>query len=200
MDIIFASNNYHKFIEMESILKPHQITLLKDFQIDEKEIIESGLTFEANAQIKARAFAKRFNQVAIADDSGIIIEAISPLPGIYSKRYSGLGDTVNNIKVLDVLKNKENRQARFVCAIAIAFPDGKIFTYVGNMLGNIALNLKGSMGFGYDPIFIPDGKQETLGELGSTYKDEHSHRRHALNNFLEAKDEIIDYWRYTWKK
>lgn len=200
MKVLFASSNHNKFKEIREILKPHDIELINTHKIDESEIIEDRLTFHGNAQLKALTYAVKFNQVAIADDSGIIADQIKPLPGIYSKRYSGLGDHENNIKLLDVLQNSKNRSARFVCAIAIAFPDGKIFTYEGSLEGKIATTLKGGMGFGYDPLFIPNGQKATLGELSSEFKNQHSHRRSALNNFLEAKDEVIDYWRYTWQK
>jgi len=200
MKLLFASSNYNKFKEIKEILQFHDIELISTHTIDESEIIEDRLTFNENAQLKALAYATKFNMVAIADDSGIIVDQIKPLPGIYSKRYSGLGDHENNIKLLDVLENCENRSARFVCAIAIAFPDGKIFTYEGNLEGLIATTLKGGMGFGYDPLFIPKGQVATLGELSSEFKNLHSHRRQAINNFLEAKNEVIDYWRYTWQK
>lgn len=200
MKVLFASSNYNKFKEIEAILKPHHIELIITNEKDALEIIEDRLTFHENAGLKALTYAVKFNQVTIADDSGIIVDQIKPLPGIYSKRYSGMGDHENNIKLLDVLKNSKNRTARFVCAIAIAFPDGKIFTYEGNLEGTIATTLKGGMGFGYDPLFIPNGQVATLGELSSEFKNLHSHRRQALNNFLEAKNEVIDYWRYTWQK
>lgn len=198
MEIIFASNSKNKYLEMAQILKMHDIELIDTYKINENEIIEDGSTFKENAIIKARTFANKFNKVSMADDSGIIVHAIEPLPGIYSKRYSGLGDYENNIKLLDVLLKKTNRSAKFVCVIAIAFPNGKIFTYEGHMFGSIALNLKGDMGFGYDPIFIPNEKHETLAQLGPVYKDQHSHRRNALDKFLEAKNEGTDYWGYTW--
>ncbi len=200
MRVLFASSNYNKFKEIEEILESHDIELINTHKIDEAEIIEDRLTFDGNARLKALTYALKFNQVAIADDSGIMVDHIHPLPGIYSKRYSGLGDHENNIKLLNVLENSENRAARFVCAIAIAFPDGKMFTYEGSLEGTIATTLKGGMGFGYDPLFIPIGQSATLGELSSEFKNIHSHRRQALNNFLEAKNEVIDYWRYTWQK
>jgi len=200
MELVFASANENKYEEFLSILNTSDVRLINTFKLNESEVIENQNTFKDNAALKALAYARTFNQVALADDSGLVVDAIKPLPGIYSKRYSGLGDLENNLKLLQVLKNNQNRDARFVCVIAIAFPDGKIFTYEGNMLGTIALTLKGGMGFGYDPIFIPKNEQATLAELGPAFKDQYSHRSIALNNFLEAKDEVIDYWRYTWQK
>ncbi|WP_162146800.1 RdgB/HAM1 family non-canonical purine NTP pyrophosphatase [Acholeplasma granularum] len=198
IELIVASNNKDKVKELNQILGSN-IFLLKECEI-KLDVLESETTFEGNAALKAYAYAKQFNQVAIADDSGLVVEIIEPLPGIYSKRYSGLSDHENNIKLLDVLKNTNNRNANFICIIAISFPDGKIFTYEGKLKGHISKELRGINGFGYDPLFIPSNENKTLSELGQAYKNKHSHRSKALMKLLEDKDEIINYWRYSWKR
>lgn len=200
MNLLVASNNLHKIKEMQSILNQSDILLKNGSIIDEKLIIENGQDFKSNAVIKAKLYAKTFNEVAIADDSGLMVDVIGGLPGIYSKRYSGLGDASNNEKLLSVLETAKNRKAKFVCVIAIAFPDGKIFTYEGYLDGRISTKPKGDLGFGYDPIFIPKAQSQTLGQLGATYKDLHSHRKNALHKLLEDQNEVINYWRHTWQK
>src|SRR5690554_2143532 len=106
MELVFASANENKYEEFLSILNTSDVRLINTFKLNESEVIENQNTFKDNAALKALAYARTFNQVALADDSGLVVDAIKPLPGIYSKRYSGLGDLENNLKLLQVLKNR----------------------------------------------------------------------------------------------
>jgi len=197
MTVIVATHNKFKFMEIKNILLPYPIHIEQMAYDPLDDVVEDGQTFKDNAILKAKHYALKYKKIAIADDSGLIVDQIAPLPGIYSKRYSGLGDLENNIKVLDCLRHSPNRAAYFVCVIAIIFPDGKIFTYEGKLKGEISHTIRGHEGFGYDPIFIPERQNKTLAELGSNYKIGVSHRRLALNAFLEDINEIINYWRHT---
>ena len=197
MKVVLATHNKDKFMEIKNILLPYPIEIEQITYDPLDDVVEDGQTFKDNAILKAKHYAIKYQKIAIADDSGLIVHQIAPLPGIYSKRYSGLGDLENNIKVLDTLKDCHNRAAYFVCVIAIVFPDGKIFTYEGKLKGEISHTIRGHEGFGYDPIFIPQRQNKTLAELGLSYKMEVSHRRLALNAFLEDIDEIINYGRHT---
>lgn len=197
MTVVLATHNKDKFLEIKDILLPYPIHIEQIAFNPLDDVVEDGHTFEENAILKAKHYAFKYQKIAIADDSGLIVNQIAPLPGIFSKRYSGLGDLENNIKVLDTLKDCHDRGAYFVCVIAIVFPDGKIFTYEGKLKGEISHTIRGNEGFGYDPIFIPQSQNKTLAELGLSYKMEVSHRRFALNAFLEDINEIINYWRHT---
>lgn len=197
MKVVLATHNKDKFMEIKNILLPYPIEIEQIAYDPLDDVVEDGQTFKDNAILKAKHYALKYKKIAIADDSGLIVDQIAPLPGIYSKRYSGLGDLENNIKVLDTLKDCHNRAAYFVCVIAIVFPDGKIFTYEGKLTGKISHEISGKEGFGYDPIFIPQRQNKTLAELGLSYKMEVSHRRLALNALLEDIDEIINYGRHT---
>lgn len=197
MTVVVATHNKFKFLEIKDILLPYPIHIEQIAYDPLDDVVEDGHTFEENTILKAKHYAQKYKKIAIADDSGLIVDQIAPLPGIYSKRYSGLGDLENNMKVLHILKDCKHRPAYFVCVIAIVFPDGKMFTYEGRLKGEISHQICGKAGFGYDPIFIPEGKNKTLAELGYNYKKKVSHRRMALNAFLEEINEIINYWRYT---
>lgn len=122
------------------------------------------------------------------------------MPGIYSARYSGFGDEANNDKLLYEMKKMTHRNAHFVCVIAVAFPDEKVFLFKGIWYGTISHQKEGNNGFGYDAVFIPDGQTKTVASLTADYKSKHSHRALALKKMVEGKDEIINYWRHTWQK
>lgn len=200
MNLVVASSNIKKLKELNEILS-NTIFNIRSLTSDEEiDVLEDGLTFKDNAIKKAYTYAKRLNEVVIADDSGLCVKALNNRPGIYSKRYSGKGDLENNLKILDELKNQKNRYANFVCLIAVVFPDGKTFTYEGIWEGRISTEISGITGFGYDPIFIPMNQNKTVASLDNEYKMNHSHRFKAIKKMLEDKDEIINYWRYTWQK
>ncbi len=149
------------------------------------EIEENGATFEENALIKARALSSR-GYIAIADDSGLAVDALGGAPGVYSARYSGKGDAANNEKLLSELEGKENRAARYVCAVACVFPDGDSFTVSASCEGRILREYRGKGGFGYDPLFFSDDLGKTFGEAAPAEKDRVSHRGRAARAFVSA--------------
>ena len=195
MKIIFATGNKNKMKEIRMILSDlgMEILYMKEVGID-VEVEEDGKTFEENAMIKAKAIAgldkvKNMNAIVMADDSGLEIDYLNKEPGIYSARYAGT-DTSYDIKnslLLSRMKGvpDEERTARFVCAIAAAFPDGEVITTEGTVEGRIGYEERGSNGFGYDPIFyLPEYKMSTA-ELSPELKNEISHRGRALRLMKE---------------
>lgn len=182
--IILASNNKDKIKEVKEILKDFEIVSLKEAGID-LDVEENGTTFEENALIKARAVAKLTGKITMADDSGLEIDALNKEPGVYSARYMG-HDTSYDIKnqsLIDRLEGVEgeDRSGRFVCAIAICFPDGREIVKRGTMEGLIAKEIKGNNGFGYDPIVYLPEYGKTSAELDPEEKNKISHRGKALN-------------------
>lgn len=188
--IIFATSNQGKMDEIKMIMKDCDIPILslKEAGI-QADIVEDGTTFEENAVIKARAIMELTGCLTLADDSGLEVDYINKEPGVYSARYLG-EDTpysVKNQSIIDRLqdaKGKE-RSARFVCAIAACFPNGKVLTTYGTIEGEIGYEERGEYGFGYDPIlFVPEyGK--TTGEMLPEFKNEISHRGIALRKMWE---------------
>ncbi len=190
-DIVISTGNAHKLEEIGAILKDldYNIHSLKDVNLDNLEIEENGKTFEHNALIKARTVAKLTNMITIADDSGLEVDAIGKKPGIYSSRYAGENatDAQNREKLLKALKNTpaSHRTGRFVCCIAVVFPDGKEFVVRGTCEGSIAFEEKGNNGFGYDSLFIVDNYNKTFAELPASIKNAISHRAKALELMKE---------------
>ena len=185
---VVATGNPHKLKEFARILEPLNIEILTPAQCGGEGIdpVEDGDTFEANAIIKATEFAKTLGIPALADDSGICIDALDGAPGVYSARYSGEGDDANNELVLKNLEGVpfEQRTARYVCVICCAYPDGTYFTVRGECEGKIGFEYRGENGFGYDPLFyIDNGK--TFAEISGEEKDAMSHRGKALRLLAE---------------
>ena len=180
---------------MQRILSPlgKNVVTAKMLGVTLEDVEEDGETFEDNANLKARAACKEMNMPAIADDSGLCVDYLNGEPGVYSARYSGIhGDDEANIdKLLKNLENvpKEKRTARFVCAACCVFPDGKIITVRGECEGEILTERHGNGGFGYDPIFMANGKP--FGEITSQEKDSMSHRGKALRLMSEQLKNII---------
>ncbi|HKL94996.1 MAG TPA: RdgB/HAM1 family non-canonical purine NTP pyrophosphatase, partial [Haploplasma sp.] len=186
MKIILATHNTNKISEIKSHLKETKIEVISLLDLkDYEEIIEDGHTFLENAIIKAKAIAKKYNTLTLADDSGLEVSALNNEPGIYSSRYSGKGDYQNNLKLLDNLKGITNRDARFVCCLALVEPNSSINSFEGVLEGTIAKEVITEQGFGYDPVFIPNGYNTTLDLLGSNIKNTISHRANALNKFVD---------------
>lgn len=185
---VAATNNKNKLKEFARILEPLNIEVLTASQCGGEGIdpVEDGETFEANAIIKAKAFAQALGIPALADDSGLCVDALNGAPGVYSARYSGEGDAANNALLLKNLEGvpMENRTARFVCAICCAYPDGRYFTVRGECEGKIGFEPKGSDGFGYDPLFFIE-TGESFAEISGERKDSMSHRGKALRLLAE---------------
>ncbi len=195
MEVIVSTRNINKFKEISKILSDAKIKAvsLDKFPKAPKKIKEDGETFEDNACIKALKIANSTQKLTVADDSGLEVMAIDGAPGVYSARFSGRGATYdsNNNKLLkDIkhLKYKKDRKARFVCAVAIADASGIIAIVKGICNGYITQQLKGSKGFGYDPLFEVSGYKKTFAELNPKLKNQISHRAKA---FAKAKKVIL---------
>ena len=189
--IILASNNKDKVKEVKEILKGYDIISMKEAGID-VDIEENGTTFEENALIKARAIMKLTGQITMADDSGLEIDYLNKAPGVYSARFRG-HDTSYDIKNKALIQKLEgvkgsDRSGRFVCAIAVCFPDGREIVKRGTMEGLIAEEIKGDNGFGYDPIVYLPEYGKTSGELAPEEKNKISHRGKALALIKEELD------------
>ena len=193
--IILASNNKDKVKEVKEILKGYDIISMKEAGID-VDIEENGTTFEENALIKARAIMKLTGQITMADDSGLEIDYLNKAPGVYSARFMG-HDTSYDIKNKALIQKLEgvkgsDRSGRFVCAIAVCFPDGREIVKRGTMEGLIAEEIKGDNGFGYDPIVYLPEYGRTSGELAPEEKNKISHRGKALALIKEELDKSED--------
>ncbi|MCI5640511.1 MAG: XTP/dITP diphosphatase [Lachnospiraceae bacterium] len=189
--IIVATGNEGKMDEIRQILQGEGITFasLKDENLQDVEIVEDGTTFEENAIIKARTISDLTGQMVLADDSGLEVDYLNGEPGIYSARYLG-EDTSYRIKnnhIISLLEGvpDEQRTARFVCAIACAFPDGRTITVRGVIEGRIGYEEKGENGFGYDPIFYVPEFGCTTAELTPEQKNKVSHRGKALTKMYQ---------------
>lgn len=190
LQILVATTNAHKVSEFQSavslILPDLKIVTPKEFP-SFPQVEETGTTFEENAVLKAEAASAFADMPAFADDSGLEVAALDGRPGIYSSRYAGdnATDAMRIEKLLQELDGKENRRARFVCVIALACR-GEIFrTFRGEVNGVIASAPAGEHGFGYDPVFIPDGYDKSFAELGSEIKDKISHRAVAFKKMMD---------------
>ena len=181
--LVVATNNGHKAIEIKEMLSDldFEVVTMADAGID-LEVEETGTTYAENALIKALALRHLTDGWILADDSGLEIDALDKEPGIYSARYLG-EDTpymIKNSMILDKLEDIEDRSARFVCSIALVMDDGSYWITVNKCEGTISHSIQGSNGFGYDPIFIPEGHQDTFGILPAEIKNKISHRAKAL--------------------
>lgn len=185
--VIVATKNKGKVKEFERLFSKYGIRVKTLVDLPEiPDIEETGETFEENAIIKAETIAKASNSFVVADDSGLVIDALDGKPGVYSARYAGEGkdDDANIAKVLSELNgvSAEKRTARFYCALAIAGPDFQTITVSGTCEGLILDVRRGSNGFGYDPIFYVPSEEKTMAEMSSERKNELSHRAAAMKN------------------
>lgn len=199
--LVLASGNEHKVEEIRAILTPSlpgldlsRIASMTEFGVDSP--VEDALTFEGNALLKARAVTAATGLPALADDSGLTVDAMGGAPGIFSARWSGgHGDDAGNLELLlaqvSDLK-EEDRGAQFVCAAALALPDGKSVTTEGIMRGVLATQPRGKNGFGYDPAFIADGYRVTNAELSAEEKNQISHRAKAMRDMAPHIAKLFD--------
>ena len=186
MKLVLATKNAGKVVEFRRILAEFGATNLEVVGLDTfpeiGEIEETGKTFEENSLLKARTVCKLTGFAALADDSGICVDALNGAPGLYSARYSGMGDEANNEKLLLELRDvpEEQRGAYFICVAAYVRPDGFEKVEEGRFYGKIMHQIKGTGGFGYDPLFQPDGLNCSSAELSAEEKDAISHRGKAM--------------------
>ena len=195
MDFILATNNMKKLAEMQRILSPLGINVVtaKMLGVTLEDVEENGETFEDNAKLKARAACKEMNMPAIADDSGLCVDYLNGAPGIFSARFAGEhgNDEKNNDLLLEKLDGVplEKRTAHYVCAICCTFPDGREIVVRGECNGVIGFERDGNEGFGYDPLFLVDGK--AFGRYTAEEKDKISHRGNALRLLTKELEKII---------
>lgn len=187
MELIFATHNNNKVKEVTKMLPSYlSMKSLTDINFFD-EIEETGTTFEENAQLKAKTIFDKTGKNIFADDSGLVIEALDGAPGVYSARYAGTGKDEDNIaKALKELEGETNRKAYFISIFCLIL-NGKEYFFEGRVNGTIATEIMGDNGFGYDPIFIPDGFSKSFAQMSPEEKNAISHRGKAvekLNDFL----------------
>lgn len=183
MKLLAATGNAHKIEEIKAILGPEGFEILSAADVNGiPDVVEDKLTFRGNAIKKAVECAEAKGLFTLADDSGLEVFALAGEPGVFSARYAGEqgDDQANTQKLLDKLGNDENRSARFVCVIAVAGPDGLVGCAEGEVPGRIINAPRGTNGFGYDPVFVPEGCKESFAELSAEVKNSMSHRSNAL--------------------
>ncbi len=190
LKLLAATTNPHKIKEFQKMLgdMENRVEIVSASSIRGiPEVVEDGTTFEENAVKKVLSASAYADMAAFADDSGLEIEALDGRPGVYSARYAGEGATQAQMmeKVLKEMGGTVHRKARFVCALALAYRGSLVATFRGEVAGTIATEPRGANGFGYDPIFIPDGFDQTFGELPDETKERISHRARA---FAQAAD------------
>ena len=188
MKIVFASTNRGKLREASEIFEGFEIVPISAFSAW-KSPDENGSTFLQNAVIKAEAAAKAApDSIVLADDSGLVVPALDGAPGIFSARFSKEGtDAANREKLIAELSGKSDRSAYFVCAAVLIFPDKTVLAAEGRCCGRIIESCRGNNGFGYDPLFVPDGFDKTLAELSENEKNAISHRGRAFRKLLTFK-------------
>ena len=195
--VVIATHNAGKLREMRDLLAPYGIEAISAGELGLREPDESGATFRANARIKAAAAAATAKLPAFADDSGIVVEALDGQPGIYSARWAGESKDFAAAmqKIEDMLRAKKatDRRAHFVSALCVAWPDGHMEEFEGRIEGTLVWPPRGTAGFGYDPMFLPDGHSRTFGEMSADEKhglppkgEELSHRARAFIKLAQA--------------
>ena len=187
--LILATHNDHKAKEFRDILPQYSVQTLADLGHDD-EIKETTTSLEGNSFIKAETVFKRYGHVVISDDSGLEVDALNGAPGVYSARYAGdpRNDQRNTEKLLDELQGASNRKAQFRTVITLMNTENS-FQFEGIVKGTIAKSPRGEAGFGYDPVFIPEGVQQTFAELAAYEKNKISHRANAIEKLLHFLNE-----------
>jgi XTP/dITP diphosphohydrolase len=193
--LVVASHNQGKVREIKALLGPHGILPISAASLGLPEPEETGLTFAANAQIKAQACAKASGHAALSDDSGLCVDALDGAPGIYSARWAGPTKDfrIAMARIHDELRHKgltheemTTSAAKFVCALCIALPSGEQQTFEGEVHGRLTFPPRGDHGFGYDPIFVADGMEQSFAEIDPAQKHAMSHRARAFEKLLHS--------------
>jgi XTP/dITP diphosphohydrolase len=207
--IVAATRNKHKIEEIGAITSKFGMTIMSrdEAGVPPVEIPETGKTFEENSYIKALEIMKLCGQITVADDSGLVVDCLNGAPGVYSARFAGFeglwpedaagidtNDKDNNAKLINVIKEfpYEDRTARFVAVITMVYPDRKTSVARGTVEGHLVLEERGDGGFGYDPLFVPEGYDKTFGELSQQIKNSISHRANALKALYDQLENNIE--------
>lgn len=186
-ELIFATHNPHKAREIQALLpKGYTVQTLAELGYTD-DIAETGKTLKANAEIKASTVFKHFGRPCFADDTGLMVDALQGAPGVYSARYAGAKATFdeNITKLLYQLQGVTLRSARFTTVICYVDEQGKSHFRQGEVEGEITLERQGEGGFGYDPVFLPKGAEQTFAQMSAEAKNVRSHRGHALRKFMD---------------
>ncbi|WP_207485009.1 RdgB/HAM1 family non-canonical purine NTP pyrophosphatase [Arenibaculum pallidiluteum] len=184
--LVIASHNPGKVREIAELLRSHVASFRSAAEAGLPEPEETGTTFRANAELKALAAAEGSGTIALADDSGLVVPAIGGEPGIYSARWAGPAkDFRSAMERVNARLGSADRRAHFVCALTLAWPDGHVETVEGKVHGTLVWPPRGSRGFGYDPMFLPDGHEQTFGEMDPDAKHAISHRADAFRQLVE---------------
>jgi len=186
--LAIATHNPGKLVEIAELLRPYGVETVGAAALDLAEPEETGTTFEANAELKALAAARASGLPALADDSGLAVAALGGAPGIYSARWAGPKKdfAAAMARVERELAGKPDRRAAFVAALALAWPDGAVEIFRGEVHGTLVFPPRGTHGFGYDPIFVPEGGRQTFGEMAPAAKHAISHRARAFAKLVAA--------------
>lgn len=196
-EIVLGTRNHGKIAEFRSLLKGMSVRVLSFYDFpDLPEVVEDGKTFEENAAKKAKTIAKSSGRIAVSDDSGLEIAYLNGEPGVFSARFAGekATDRENCRRALRLLDGVpwDERDARFVCVICAADPRGRVISAHGACDGKISFEMRGAHGFGYDPVFVPDGHKMTMAEMTPDLKNRISHRADAMEKFREVFKGFIE--------
>ncbi|MFT8737374.1 MAG: RdgB/HAM1 family non-canonical purine NTP pyrophosphatase [Zymomonas mobilis] len=189
--LVLASHNKGKLREIRELLEPYGLETVSAAELGLPEPVEDGDSFIANAEIKARYVAEKTGSVALADDSGLCVEALDQAPGIYSARWAGeprdFDMAMERVhRELEAKGADASKRAHFVCALSLCWPDGHVENFEGHVWGELIWPPRGERGFGYDPMFVADGHTQSFAEIGAEAKKAISHRSDAFKQLLAA--------------
>lgn len=187
-EIVFASHNEGKIKEIKKLLAPYGIKVKSALDMNLPDVEETGKTFEENSLLKSRTIAKLVNMPCLADDSGLCVDALNGAPGVYSARYAPNRDFDKGMeKLLAEMEKSPNksRNAHFSCVISLAWPDGQYKVFAGQVAGKIAFLKMGAGGFGYDPLFVPEGFTSSFAQMSQEEKNKISHRGRAVEKLKD---------------
>lgn len=187
-EIVFASHNEGKIKEIKKLLAPYGIKVKSALDMNLPDVEETGKTFEENSLLKSRTIAKLVNMPCLADDSGLCVDALNGAPGVYSARYAPNRDFDKGMEKLLAEMEKspnESRNAHFSCVISLAWPDGQYKVFAGQVDGKIAFHKMGAGGFGYDPLFVPEGFTSSFAQMSQEEKNKISHRGRAVEKLKD---------------